>query len=126
MRAMTLARFKERFKKMANPSKRTLRIVLASLGVLVLAWQQIEATRIGYQVESARKRARGLESRLSALRMELQCDLSPAQLALQARTRLGMQPASPEKLRVLDARSAAPLHDSLLSRLLSLWISAPA
>ena len=113
-----IAGFKERLKKMANPSKRTLRIVLVSVGVLALAWQQIEATRLGYRVETARKRVTALQGRLGALEMDLQTSLSPAQLAQAARGRLGMQPASPESLRILGTE-AAPARDSFLSRLLS-------
>lgn len=113
-----IARVKDRLKKMANPSKRTLRIVVASLGVLALAWQQIEATRLGYRVEAARKNVTSLQGRLGALQMDLQTSLSPAQLAQQARTRLGMQPASPDSLRILQG-GAAPARDSFLSRLLS-------
>jgi hypothetical protein len=114
-----LARLREKIKAMANPSQRTFRIVLASLGVLALAWQQIEATRLGYQVETARSRVHAMQGRLGALQMDLQTSLSPAQLAYQARTRLGMQPASPESLRLLTGASGAPAADSFLSRLFS-------
>lgn len=114
-----LARLRDKFKAMANPSQRTFRIVLASLAVLALAWQQIEATRLGYQVETARRRVHTIQGRLGTLQMDLQTSLSPAQLAYQARTRLGMQPASPESLRLLGGSSLAPSADSFLSRLLS-------
>jgi hypothetical protein len=104
---------------MANPSQRTFRIVVVSVGVLALAWQQIEATRLGYQVERSRAQLHALQGRLGTLQMDLQTSLSPAQLALQARTKLGMQPASPECLRLLGSPANPAAGDSFLSRLLS-------
>ena len=122
-----IAGLKDRLKTMANPSRRTLRIVLASLGLLALAWQQIQATRLGYKVEAERKHVQSLQGRIGAMQMELQTSLSPAQLALQARLRLGMQPASPESLRLLGSSGAEPSYDSFLSRLLSrTWRSLTA
>jgi hypothetical protein len=108
-----------RFKEMANPSKRTFRVVIASLAVLVLAWEQIEATRLGYRVEASRRTVHALQGRIGAVERQLQSDLSPAQLAVEARTRLGMQPASPECLRLLDGRPKASTSDSFLARLLA-------
>lgn len=113
------ARLRERIKAMANPSQRTFRIVLASLGVLALAWQQIEATRLGYQVEKSRARLHALQGELGSLQMDLQTSLSPAQLAYQARAKYGMQPASPEFVRLLGAPALPASSDSFLSRLLS-------
>jgi cytochrome c-type biogenesis protein CcmH/NrfG len=112
-----IARLRDKIKAMANPSQRTFRIVLASVGLLALAWQHIEATRLGYQVETARKRVHTLQGRLGALRMDLETTLSPAQLAHQARTKLNMQPASPESLRLLGTGAASQVKDSILSRL---------
>lgn len=119
---MFLARLGDKIKAMANPSQRTFRIVLVSVGVLALAWQQIQATRLGYRVETARKRVHSLQGRLGALQMDLQTSLSPAQLALQARTRLGMQPAGPESLRLLGGQSGTG-KDTFFSRLFTTWRS---
>lgn len=114
-----LARLRDRFKAMANPSQRTFRIVLASVGVLALAWQQIEATRLGYQVERSRAHLHALQGELGEVQMDLQTSISPAQLAYQARTKLGMQPANPESLRLLGAPAGPAAADSFLTRLLS-------
>ncbi|MDE2039191.1 MAG: hypothetical protein KGO96_06355 [Elusimicrobia bacterium] len=113
-------RLKELLKSMASPSRRTFRVVLLSLGVLALAWQHIEATRLGYQVEAARHRVQALSDRLDAVQMTLQTSLSPAQLALRARTRLGMRPASPDVIRVLGRPAAPRPASSLFLR----WISS--
>lgn len=114
-----LKALRDKFKAMANPSQRTFRIVLASLGVLALAWQHIEATRLGYEVERSRARVHVLQGELGSLQMQLQTSLSPAQLAYQARTKLGMQPAGPECLRLLGSPAGPAARDSFLSRLLS-------
>ena len=113
-----LARLRKRLKEMANPSQRTFRIVLASICLLALAWQHVQATRLGYRVETSRKRVQALKGRLGSLQMELQTSLSPAQLAARARGRLGLQPASPESLRLLGEAPGARVRDSLLTRLL--------
>lgn len=124
---LTLARLKDRFKAMAKPSKRAFRIVQATLVVLALAWQHIEATRLGYKVETARRQAHLLRGQLHVLQMDLQTSLSPAQLAYQARSKLGMQPANPECLRLLGHAQEAATNDSFLTRLLSrTWRSLAA
>lgn len=88
----------------------------ASLVVLGLAWQQVQATRLGYQVEKARRAEQLLRGRLGALQMKLETDLSPAQLANQAKA-LGMIQAGPESLRVLGAGAACAARSNFLSRL---------
>ena len=114
-----LERLKGRLKAMANPSKRTFRIVLASVCLMALVWQHIQATRLGYQVEAARKQAQQLRGRIGAIELELQTRLSPAQLAAQARGRLNMQPASPECLRLLGEAAGSEAGHSFFSRLLA-------
>ncbi len=104
---------------MKIPSQQTLRILSASLVVLALVWQHIQATRLGYQVEGSRRQAQALKARIASLRAELESSLSPAQLALRARSRLGMQPASPEFLRFLDPSPLPSVRETLLGRLLS-------
>lgn len=105
--------------RLTNPSRRTLRIVLGGLFVLGLAWQQTQATRLGYEVETRRHELQALKSRVASLQVELQTGLSPARLAVTART-LGLQPAGPESLRILgpdrNARRSSGLFDRLFSR----------
>src|SRR5438105_9204735 len=105
---------------MTSPPRRTVRIGVAALFILALAWQQIEATRLGYAVEKSRRQTHIVRGRIGALQMELETSLSPAQLALQARARLGMLPASPESLRILGDGGGATAQ-GLLARLLSSW-----
>lgn len=104
---------------MKSPARRNLSIAAAGLLLLALVWQRTQATRLGYEAESRRFQARSLRGRISAMEMELETSLSAAQLALQAKGRLGMIPASPDILRVLGAPPAAPSREGFLRRLLA-------
>lgn len=75
--------------------------------VLFLCWQHVQATRLGYQVESARKDAVERRGRVAALRVEFDQRLSPEAVAARA-AKLGMIPASPDALRRLPGRASAP------------------
>ena len=86
----------------------------AGLGALVLflCWQHVQATRLGYRVETSRRRAREVRSRVAALRLRVDQTLAPAALAARASS-LGMITAAPEALRSLPqhptgASSALP------------------
>ncbi|OGR96123.1 MAG: hypothetical protein A2V88_00190 [Elusimicrobia bacterium RBG_16_66_12] len=81
----------------------------AGAGALVffLCWQHIQATRLGYRVEAARRDARLLSGRVAALRADLEERLSPAEVAARA-SRLGFVPVSPDALRRLTPSSPAP------------------
>jgi hypothetical protein len=83
-----------------------------------LVWQHVQATRLGYRVEKARQQILAMRCTNGALRMQLETNLSPANLALLARTRLGMSLAAPQSLRSLDGPAAAS-RMGLLQRLLS-------
>lgn len=92
-----------------DPTRRNVRIVGAALLVLALAWQHVQATRLGYQVERARRQCRVLKGRVAALEMQFESRLSPAELARLAESRLSMEPASPEAIRRLpDVPADAP------------------
>jgi hypothetical protein len=74
--------------------------------VLFLCWQHVQATRLGYQVESARKDAVERRGRVAALRSEFDSRLSPEQVAARA-AKLGLIPAAPDALRRLPERGPA-------------------
>ncbi|MEK7381883.1 MAG: hypothetical protein AAB262_01190 [Elusimicrobiota bacterium] len=95
---------------------------LAGAGVLVLflSWQHIQATRLGYQVETARKHARILNGRVAAKRVDLEARLSPAEVAARA-SRLGLVPVAPDALRRLSP--SGPVSGGLLGRW---WARLPA
>ena len=102
---------------MRTPSKRTFQIVSISLLLLALVWQHIEATRLGYEAERSRRQASLLRGKIGCLRMDMETSIAPAQLALKAKTKLGMLPAGPESLRILGGESPAPAKETLLGRL---------
>ena len=89
----------------------------AGLGALLLflCWQHVQATRIGYRVESTRREARALRSRVADLRLKVDETMAPAALAARASTKLGMVPAAPDSLRMLSG--AAGAAGGLLPRL---------
>ncbi|MBI3289597.1 MAG: hypothetical protein HYZ74_08790 [Elusimicrobia bacterium] len=89
----------------------------AGLGALALflSWQHVQATRLGYRVESSRRRARELRSRVADLRLRVDQTMTPASLASRASSQLGMIPAAPEALRILSR--SAKLSDGILPRL---------
>lgn len=91
----------------------------AGLGALLLflCWQHVQATRIGYRVESTRREARALRNRVADLRLRVDETLAPAALAARANTKLGMIPAQPGALRSLSAGGGDA--SGLLPRLLT-------
>ena len=101
---------------MNDSSKRTYKILGTGLVVLGLAWQQVQATRLGYEVERARRAEQFLKGRLGAIEMQLETSLSPAQLAGQAKT-LGMVQAGPESLRILGPAGRSAARTTFLSRI---------
>jgi|SRR5579883_1302442 len=105
--------------KAIDPSRRTLKIAGASVLLLALVWQHIEAIRLGYQVEQSRRQIHVLQGQIGDLDMRIEKDLAPAQLAQQARARLGMFPASPESLRILGRPEDPPAEGGLFGRLLA-------
>ncbi len=93
---------------------------------LFLCWQHVQATRLGYRVETARKEARDLGSRVAVLRLRLDQRLSPEAVAVRAQ-RLGMVPADPDDLRRLpglDAASGRVRLERLLTRSLAPLVAA--
>lgn len=86
---------------------------------MALVWQHVEATRLGYRVESARQHILAIRCSNGALRMQLETILSPANLAAQARGRLGMTLATPQSFRSSDATTATTSRTGFLYRLIS-------
>lgn len=85
--------------------------------VLFLCWQHVQATRLGYRVEAARKEATQKRGRVAALRVELEQRLSPEQVAARA-AKIGLVPAAPAALRRLPGGARAS-SGSALARLWS-------
>ncbi|HAM36014.1 MAG TPA: hypothetical protein DEB40_11165 [Elusimicrobia bacterium] len=101
-----------------SPS-RFFKMAAAALLLLGLVCQQIQATRLGYQVEKARHRIQNLRCANATLQMELETLLSPAHVCAQARERLGMTLANPESMRVLGQNNSSLPDWGFLRRLIS-------
>lgn len=76
--------------------------------VFVFVWQQVQATRLGFELDGARRGVQEARARNAYLRLELERRTAPAELALLARDRLGMLPPSPDAIVMLEHASARP------------------
>jgi cell division protein FtsL len=85
-----------------TPKGFALRVVAGLCLVLLFVWEQVQATRLGYRVEQARSSIQTQENRNAYLRVELQQFKSPARLMEQAKSRLGMEPATPASVVLLE------------------------
>lgn len=101
--------------------KKTGKIVVGGILVLVLVWQHVQATKIGYEVEKSREQVHRLEGRVSAGRLELEKSLAPAQLALTAKMRLGMLPVAPASLRLLGGPASDAQRSNWFAHLVQSW-----
>lgn len=102
----------------ASQRRRVLLLAAGAFFLMAMVWQHVQATRLGYRVEKVRQQILAMRCANGALRMQLESQLSPANLSLQARTHLGMSLASPESLRSLDGPASAA-RTGLLQRLIS-------
>jgi len=85
---------------------KTRTIALCTAGTamaFLLIWEQVQATRLGYQVSRRRAQLRRRLDRTAYLRLELARIQAPARLAAEARRRLGMAQAGPESLVFLES-----------------------
>ena len=87
-------------------------LVFAACGVLVIVWERVKATELGYHVEETRKSIEDLQSQLASLEKNLEIASSPSNLAQAAQDKLGMIPAPLESLRFMDAGSAQDIASS--------------
>ncbi|MBI5200416.1 MAG: cell division protein FtsL [Elusimicrobia bacterium] len=81
--------------------------------VFLFAWEQVQATRLGFELDGARRGVQEARSRHAYLRLELERRTAPAELASMARDRLGMLPPSPDAVVVLEhaaSRPSAPIE----------------
>ena len=84
--------------------------------VLVLIWEQVQSTRLGYRVEHSRGVVQTQENLNAYLRTELQRWQSPARLMEQAKRRLKMDSPAPSSIVVLPDGSQ-PRPTGFLARL---------
>jgi len=91
--------------------KRTRNLRLAALGALcaaafVFAWQNLQAVKLGYNIEKLRREIKDLENANTYLKKEIQFSLSPEKLEAEA-SKLGMVYPEPGAVVILDGKPAA-------------------
>ncbi len=91
-------------------TKRTLLTILALASPLLLfLWEQVQATRLGYEVSRTQTEFKRAQARLDYLRLEFERLGAPESVAAAARRRLGMSAPQPENIVVLGAVRVAPV-----------------
>ena len=109
-----------------NASRRTpVRILAAAILLLAFAWERLEATRLGYEVEKVFREDQQIRGRLAGMQVDLDTTLAPERLAREARTHLGLVPATPEAIRVLDRQGTMPLRYGFLAHFLPVLRGRP-
>lgn len=91
--------------------KKTRNMNLAALGLLcavcfLFAWENVQAVKLGYNIEKVRCEIKDLESSNTYLKKEIQTSLSPEKLEAKA-LKLGMVYPEPGAVVMLDG-SASP------------------
>ena len=87
-------------------------LFLAALGILLIAWERIEATELGYRVEEGRKSLEALESQASILEKNLETASSPETLSRLAGEKLQMIPAPLKSIKFMDSPPAQEIASS--------------
>ena len=81
--------------------------MLAAAGAVffVYAWENIQATRLGYSIEGLRKEIKDLENTNNYLKKEIRVSLSPEKLQAEA-LKIGLVYPEPDALVLLDDSAA--------------------
>lgn len=82
--------------------------VAAGTLVFLFVWQQVQATRLGFELDGARRAVQEAKARNAYLRLELERRTAPAELASLAREKLGMLPPHPESVVLLAQAAERP------------------
>ncbi|MFH1618658.1 MAG: hypothetical protein ABIG11_02015 [bacterium] len=77
---------------------------------LLFAWENIQATRLGYSVEKARMELQAVRNRNVYLQHRLLSAISPGRVALAARKNLGMVAPEPDQIVKLENETARPFR----------------
>ena len=88
--------------------KTVLTIAAVASPLFLFLWEQVQATRLGYEVNLTQTELRHARERVAYLRLELDRLDAPESVASAARRRLGMAAPTPESIVVLGAARLAP------------------
>ncbi|MDE1976069.1 MAG: hypothetical protein KGL04_01040 [Elusimicrobia bacterium] len=104
---------------MKKAGHRTLQIFCGGLLVMGLVWQRIEATALGYAVETSRERILHIQGENALLERQVDQAASCGRIAREASARLGMIPAPLSAERVLPVSPLENAPQSFFSSLLT-------
>ncbi|HBB66571.1 MAG: hypothetical protein A2X28_05335 [Elusimicrobia bacterium GWA2_56_46] len=100
---------------------RTYRLaLLAAAGAVFFtyAWENVQATRLGYGIEGLRREITDLENANNYLKKEIQVSLSPEKLQADA-ARIGLVYPEPDALVLLDGDAGAKPSKGWLASVVS-------
>lgn len=91
--------------------RKTRNLRLAALGAVcaaafVFAWQNVQAVKLGYRIETMRKDIRDLQNANTYLKKEIDVSLSPEKLETEA-MKLGMVYPQPGSVVIMDGKPAS-------------------
>ena len=87
-----------------NRNIRFAALTAVSAVLFLLAWENIQATKLGYGIERLRRDNRDIENANRYLKKEIQSTLSPQKLEAEA-IKLGMVYPEPSSIVLLDGKS---------------------
>jgi len=93
--------------------------MLAAAGAVffVYAWENVQATRLGYSIEGLRREIKDLENANNYLKKEIRISLSPEKLQAEA-LKIGLVYPEPGALVLLDGNNGRTTAKGWLAKLL--------
>jgi len=104
---------------------RTIKLsILAAAGAVffLFAWENVQATRLGYNIEGLRREIKDLENSNNYLKKEIRTSLSPEKLQTEA-LKIGLVYPEPDALVLLDDADGNKPSRGWLAKLLRLGSS---
>ena len=106
---------------------RTKTLKLGALAVagavfFIFAWENVQATRLGYSIECLRKEIKDLENNNNYLKKEIRVSLAPEKLQAEA-LKIGLVYPEPDALVLLDDTAGSKPAKNWLAKLLRLGSS---
>ncbi len=98
--------------------------ILAAAGAVffLFAWENVQATRLGYNIEGLRREIKDLENSNNYLKKEIRTSLSPEKLQTEA-LKIGLVYPEPDALVLLDDADGNKPSRGWLAKLLRLGSS---
>ncbi|MCX5788658.1 MAG: hypothetical protein NTX64_09185 [Elusimicrobia bacterium] len=85
-------------------------VAAAAGGAFLLVTEQIQATHLGFELDKTQRSVREARDHEAHLRFQLDQETTPGELAVLARSRLGMIPPNPDAVVLLDQANDRPVQ----------------